>query len=63
MPFEHLRRDMYAVSQRTNDTGNIFWKLSIDLVTRVAKIEFCGITQQKDAAMVSTGNGVLKEAS
>jgi hypothetical protein len=28
--------------------GNVFWKLSIDLVTRVAKIEFCGITQKKN---------------
>src|SRR5215831_9811338 len=41
MPFEHLQRDTYAISQRTNGMGNIFWKLSIDLVTRVAKIEFC----------------------
>jgi hypothetical protein len=53
---------MYAVSQRTNGTGTIFWKLSIDLVTRVAKIEFCGITQQKDVTMTSTGEGILREA-
>ena len=63
MPFEHLRRDMYAVSQRTNGMGNIFWKLSIDLATRVAKIEFCGITQQKDVTMTSNGKGVLREAN
>jgi len=62
MPFERLRRDMYAVSQRTNGIGNIFWKLSIDLATRVAKIEFCGITEQKDITMTSTGKGILKEA-
>ena len=63
MPFEHLRRDLYAVSQRTNGMGNIFWKLSIDLATRVAKIEFCGITQEKDITMISTGKGILKEAN
>ncbi len=63
MPFEHLRRDMYAVSQRTNGMSNIFWKLSIDLATHVAKIEFCGITQQKDVTMTSTGKGILREAN
>jgi hypothetical protein len=62
MPFEHLHRDMYAISQRTNGMGNIFWKLSIDLGTRVAKIELCGITQQKDVTMISTGKGILREA-
>jgi len=61
MPFEHLERNMYAVSQRMNGMGNIFWKLSIDL-TRVAKIEFCGITQQKDVNMTSIGKGILREA-
>jgi hypothetical protein len=60
MTLEHLRRDMYAVSQRTNGMGNIFWKLSIDLATRVAKIEFCGITQEKDVTMISTGKGILR---
>jgi len=63
MSFEHLRRDMYAVSQRTNGMGDVFWKLSIDLATRVAKIEFCGITQEKDITMISTGKGILKEAN
>ena len=63
MPFEHLRRDMYAVSQRTNGMGNVFWKLSIDLATRAAKIEFCGITQEKDVTMISIGKGILKEAN
>jgi hypothetical protein len=62
MPFERLRRDMYAVSQRTNGVANIFWKLSIDLAIHVAKIEFCGITEQKDITMTSTGKGILKEA-
>jgi hypothetical protein len=42
--------------------GNIFWKLSIDLATRVAKIELCGITQEKDVTMISTGKGILREA-
>jgi hypothetical protein len=42
--------------------GNIFWKLPIDLVTRVAKIELCGITQQKDVTMINTGKGILREA-
>jgi hypothetical protein len=63
MPFEHLRRDLYAVSQRTKGMGNIFWKLWIDLDTRVAKIEFCGITQEKDVSMISTGKGILREAN
>jgi hypothetical protein len=60
MSFEKLRKDMNAVSQRTKGTGNVFWKLSVDLATRVAKIEFCGITQ--DATMTSIGKGELKEA-
>jgi hypothetical protein len=63
MPFERLRRDMYAVAQRTNGMGNIFWKLSVNLRTRVVEIEFCGITQQKDVTMISTGKGILKEAN
>jgi hypothetical protein len=61
VPFEHLRRDLYAVSQRTNGMGNVYWKLSIDLTTRMAKIEFCGITQEKDVTMISTGKGILRE--
>jgi hypothetical protein len=63
MTFEHLRRDMYTVSQRTNGMGNVFWKLSIDLATRVAKIEFCGITEEKDVTMISTGKGILREVN
>ena len=63
VPFERLRKDMYAVAQRTNGMGNVFWELSVDLATRLAKIEFCGITQHKDAAMISIGKGELKEAS
>ena len=53
---------MYAVSQRTNGIGNVFWKLSIDLATLVAKIEFSEITQQKDVTMISTRKGILREA-
>jgi len=41
---------------------SIFWKLSIDLVTLVAEIELCGITQQEDVTMISTGKGILREA-
>ena len=63
IPVEALRRDIYAVFQRTKGTGNVFWKLSIDLATQVAKIEFCGITQQKDVTMISTGKGILTEAN
>jgi hypothetical protein len=63
MPLEALRRDIYAVLQRTKGTGNVFWKLSIGLATQVAKIEFCGITQQKDVTMISTGKGILTEAN
>jgi hypothetical protein len=62
MSFEKLRKDMNAVSQRTKGKGNVFWKLSVDLATRMAKIEFCGITQEKDVTMTSTGKGELKEA-
>lgn len=63
MPFEHLQKDMYALSQKTNGMGNVFWNLSVDLATRVAKIEFCGNTQQKDVTMTSTGKGKLTEAN
>ena len=63
MPFERLRRDMYAVAQRTNGMANVFWKLSVDLTTRAVEIEFCGITQQKDVTMTSNGKGVLREAN
>ncbi|MFZ0510998.1 MAG: hypothetical protein WAM14_05285 [Candidatus Nitrosopolaris sp.] len=63
MPFEALRKDMYAVSQRTRGIGNVFLKVSVDLGTRVAEIEFCGITQQKDVTMTSTGKGILREAN
>jgi hypothetical protein len=63
MPFERLRRDMYAVAQRTNGMGDVFWKLSINFTTRLAEIEFCGITQQKDVTMISTGKGILREAN
>ncbi|MGC1927331.1 MAG: hypothetical protein WA667_00020 [Candidatus Nitrosopolaris sp.] len=53
IPIEHIRRDIYTLFQRTKGTGNVFWKLSVDLTTRVAEIEFCGITEQKDVAMTS----------
>jgi hypothetical protein len=62
MSFEKLLKDMNAVSQRRKGMGNIFWKLSVDLVTRVVKIEFCGIIKEKDVTMTSTGKGELKEA-
>src|SRR5215831_18990861 len=55
--FEALWKDMDAVLQRTKGTDNIFWKLSVNLATREAKIEFCGITQEKDVTMTSIGKG------
>jgi hypothetical protein len=62
MPFVPLQRDMATVFKISNGAGNIFWKVWVDLETSIIKIEFCGITEQKDVAMTSTGKGVLKEA-
>ena len=62
MPFEDLRKDMATVFQTTKGMGNIFFKIWVDLRLGEVKIEFCGITQQKDVAMASTGKGILKEA-
>jgi hypothetical protein len=62
MPFEDLRRDMAAVFQRTKGVGNIFVNVWVDLATLAVKIEFCGITQQKDVTMTAAGKGILKEA-
>jgi hypothetical protein len=61
MPFEALRRDMEAVYRITKGIGMIFFKVSINLEEQVADIEFCGITQQIDVTMTSTGKGKLKE--
>lgn len=60
MPFEDLRKDMAAVFQITKGIGKIFFKVSVDIGTRLVEIEFCGITQ--DNTMTSTGKGKLKEA-
>jgi hypothetical protein len=63
MPFEGLRRDMEAVFRITKGIGKIFFNASFDLETDVAKIEFCGITQQKGVDMTSNGKGrIMKEA-
>jgi hypothetical protein len=62
MPFEALRKDMAIVFQTTKGIGNIFFKVSVDLGKHVAEIEFCGITEQKDVIMISSGEGELKEA-
>jgi hypothetical protein len=62
MPFVPLQRDMAAVFRITKGSGNIFWQVWVDLETSMVKVEFCGITEQKDVAMTSTGKGVLKEA-
>jgi hypothetical protein len=62
MPFEHLRRDMLAVSKKTRGMGDVYFKVSVNLGTRMAEIEFCGITEQKDVTMISSGEGELKEA-
>jgi hypothetical protein len=61
MSFVDLQKDMDAVSQITNEVGNIFFEVSVDLGTREVEIKFCGITQQKNATMTSTGKGVLQE--
>lgn len=50
MHFEDLRS--------TKGIGKIFFKVWVDLETLVVKIEFCGITQQKDVANTSTGKGI-----
>jgi hypothetical protein len=64
MSFERLRKDMEAVFQITKGVGNIWLKVSVDLGTRVVKIEFCGNTQQKNVAMTSTGEGrILNQAN
>jgi hypothetical protein len=60
MPFENLRRDMSAVFQSTKGIGNVFFKVCIDLGTRLVEVDFCGITQHD--TMTSTGKGILKEA-
>jgi hypothetical protein len=60
MTFENLRRDMSTVFQSTKGIGNVFFKVCIDLRTRVVEIDFCGITQHEP--MISTGKGILKEA-
>jgi hypothetical protein len=39
--FEHLQKDMAAVFQITKRVGNVLFKVSVDLGTRVVKIEFC----------------------
>jgi hypothetical protein len=62
MPFVPLQRDMANVFKITKGAGNIFWQVWVDLETSIINIEFCGITEQKDVAMTSTGKGVLKEA-
>jgi hypothetical protein len=62
MPFVPLQRDMATVFKISKGAGNIFWKVWVDLKTSIIKIEFCGITEQKDVAMTSTGKGFLKEA-
>jgi hypothetical protein len=48
---------MEAVFQMTRSIGKVFFNASFDLEKGVAKIDFCGITQQKDVAMTSNGKG------
>lgn len=60
MPFELLRRDMATVFRTTKGVGNIFFRVWVDIGTRLVEIEFCGITQ--DNTMTSAGKGKLKEA-
>ena len=62
MPYGPLQKDMAAVFRITKGGGNVFWKIWVDLETSTIKIEFCGITEQKDVTMTSSGKGELKEA-
>jgi hypothetical protein len=63
MPFKDLQKDMEAVFRITNGIGEIFFKVSFDLESHIAEIEFCGITKQKGIDMTSNGIGrILKEA-
>jgi hypothetical protein len=62
MSFQDLQKDIDTVSQITKG-GNIFFEVLVDLRTSEVKIEFCGITQQKDVTMTSTGKGILKEGN
>jgi hypothetical protein len=63
MSLADLQKDIDAVSQTTKGEGNIFFEVLVDLGTHEVKIEFCGITQQKDVTMTSTGKGILKESN
>ena len=63
MSLANLQKDIDAVSQTTKGEGNIFFEVLVDLGTHEVKIEFCGITQQKDVTMTSTGKGILKESN
>jgi hypothetical protein len=60
MPFEDLRKDMATVFQTTKGIGDVFFRVWVDIGTRLVEIKFCGITQ--DNTMTSTGKGKLKEA-
>jgi len=63
MSFDNLRKDMDILSQQTKRAGNIFFKVSVNLRTHTTEIEFCGITEEKNRMMTSTGKGILKEAN
>jgi hypothetical protein len=62
LSFEELRKDMMNVFKITKGVGDVFFKIWVDFETLTITIEFCGITQQKDVTMTSTGKGELKEA-
>jgi hypothetical protein len=63
MSFEDLQKDMDAIIQITKEVNSIFFRVSVDLGTREVEIEFCGITEQKESTMISTGKGILKARS
>jgi hypothetical protein len=64
IPFETLQKDLAAIFRRNSGkVGNIFFKISVDIGKLVGQIEFCGITQEKDVTMISTGKGILREAN
>jgi hypothetical protein len=63
MSLADLQKDIDVVSQTTKGEGNIFFEVLVDLGTHEVKIQFCGITRQKDVTMTSTGKGILKKSN
>jgi hypothetical protein len=60
IPFEHLRKDLEAVYQKTNGIGNVWIYVNANLGTGSITLEFCGTMRQKNNAMISYGEGRMK---